>query len=222
MNPWRATAPLAWVVPLDIWTSLETVDELFRLVSLCMERHWPLLIVGNGTNTLYADAGVRGIVARVALDSYRIEERGDDTEALLVVDAGVSWPRLLNDLSAQGWGGLEYGPGIPGTLGGGVISNAGAHDSELGQALEWVEVLDSRGASLAQNGLSVPQTRRYTHDEIDFGYRHSRFRAGRDIQFDAQGYPIVPARGLIEPAEIIIRLGVRAVSHRPGALERGY
>jgi UDP-N-acetylmuramate dehydrogenase len=204
--------------PADIWVSLDTAEELIELVRLCAEERWPLLLVGNGTNTLYADAGVRGIVARIALDNYRIEETGDDS-ALLVADAGVSWPRLLNDLAARGWGGLEFGPGIPGTLGGGVISNAGAHNSELGEVLEWVEVLDARGASLAQNGVSIPLLRRYTHDEIGLGYRHSRFRTGRAIQFDAQGYPLVPARGLIEPAEIITRLGVRLHRADPAHLK---
>ncbi len=204
--------------PADIWVSLESSQELVELVRLCAEQQWLLLLVGNGTNTLYADAGVRGIVARIALDKYSIEDHGDGT-ALLLAEAGVSWPRLLNDLAAQGWGGLEFGPGIPGTLGGGVITNAGAHNSELGAVLEWVEVLDARGASLAQNGMSVPVLRQYLHNEIELSYRHSRFRAGREVQFDAQGYPIAPARGQIEPAEIITRLGVRLHRADPAQLK---
>src|SRR5229473_5954549 len=193
--------------PADIWISLESQDELIRIVRLCAERHWPLLIVGNGTNTLYAGAGVRGIVARMVLDDYSIEDHGDGT-ALLIAGAGVSWPRLLNELAPRGWGGLEFGPGIPGTLGGGVISNAGAHNSDLGEVLEWIEVLDARGASTTQDGVSVPIMRRYLHDEIDLSYRQSRFRNERRIGFDAQGYPIVPPRGLIEPSEIILQLGI--------------
>ena len=204
--------------PADVWVSLDSSQELIELVRLCAGQQWPLLLVGNGTNTLYADAGVRGIVARIALDEYEIEDHGDGT-ALLVAEAGVSWPRLLNDLAAKGWGGLEFGPGIPGTLGGGVITNAGAHNSELGAVLEWVEVLDARGASLAHDGVSVPILRRYLHNEIDLSYRHSRFRAGREVRFDAQGYPIAPSRGQIEPAEIITRLGVQLHRADPAALK---
>src|SRR5438093_13699532 len=59
------------------------------------EEHWSLLIVGNGTNLLYADAGVHGIVARVALNEYQIENRGEGT-ALLKAEAGVSWPLFLH------------------------------------------------------------------------------------------------------------------------------
>jgi len=203
--------------PADVWVSLDTSRELIDLVRMCIEEHLPLLLVGNGTNILFADAGVRGIVARIVLDNYTIEDQGDKT-ALLVAEAGVSWPRLLNELAPQGWGGLEFGPGIPGTLGGGVISNAGAHNSDLGEVLEWIEVLDARGALTTQDGISVPIIRRYLHDEIDLSYRHSRFRESRRIDFDEQGYPIVPPRGLIEPSEIILQLGIRLRKEAPEKL----
>lgn len=199
----------------DIWVSLDSAEELIGIVCLCVEQHWPLLAVGNGTNVLYADAGVRGIVARIAFNSYSIEDHNDDT-ALLVAGAGVSWPRLLNELAPLGWGGLEFGPGIPGTLGGGVISNAGAHHGNLGQVLEWVEVLDARSDPEGQP--TVPARRRYQHDELDLTYRHSRFRAQRRIQFDERGYPLVAPRGLIEPGEIIMQLGVRLHRENPQKL----
>jgi UDP-N-acetylmuramate dehydrogenase len=195
--------------PADVWVSLESKEELTGLVRLCAERHCPLLIAGNGTNVLYADAGVRGIVAHIALSSYRIEERGDGI-ALLLADAGVSWPRLLHELAPMGWGGLEFGVGIPGTLGGGVISNAGAHNDDLGHVLEWIEVLDARGCNTAgEDQLALPLVRRYSHDELDLGYRHSRFREQRQVRFDKQAHLIPAPRGMIEPAEIIMLLGMQ-------------
>ncbi len=204
--------------PADIWVSLDSRNDLIGLVSRCAEQHWPLLIVGNGTNVLYADEGVRGIVARIALSDYTIKDREDGT-ALLVADAGVSWPRLLNELAPLGWGGLEFGPGIPGTLGGGVISNAGAHNGDLSQVLEWVEVLDARSSFENADQYTVPLVRRYQHDELDLSYRHSRFRAGRRVQFDERGYPVAAPRGLIEPCEIIMQLGVRLHRDDPAKLK---
>ncbi len=195
--------------PADVWVSLEAKQELIDLVRLCAEGHYPLLIAGNGTNVLYADAGVRGMVAHIALSSYQIEDQGDGS-ALLLADAGVSWPRLLHELTPVGWGGLEFGVGIPGTLGGGVISNAGAHNDDLGQVLQWIEVLDARGCNAAgEDQLAVPVVRRYQHDELDLGYRHSRFREQRQVRFDERGQFILPPRGMIEPAEIIMLLGIR-------------
>jgi len=203
--------------PADIWVSLETPKELLDLVRLCMQDQWPLLLVGNGTNTLYADAGARGIVGRIALNNYEIGDYGDGT-ALMRAQAGVSWPRLLNELAALGWGGLEFGPGIPGTLGGGIISNAGAHNSQISEVLEWVEVLDARSGSEAEDEITVPNLRRYMRDELDLSYRHSRFRSERRVWFDEQGYPIVAAGGLIEPAEIIVQVGVRLHREDPEKL----
>jgi len=189
--------------PADVWVTLEQSEEVLDLVSQCMVHEWPLLLVGNGTNVLYADAGARGVVARLALNEYTIEERGDGS-ALLVAGAGVSWPRLLNELASLGWGGLEFGPGIPGTLGGGVISNAGAHFGNIGEVLEWVDVVDAR-----VNSEHAPVVRHYTHAELDMSYRHSRFRSQRGVAFDDEGQPVVAPRALIEPGEIITRLGVR-------------
>ncbi len=200
--------------PADIWISLETEEDLLGLVTLCAERRWPLLIAGNGTNVLYADAGVRGIVARIALNTYHVEDSGDGS-ALLVAGAGISWPRLLNELTSLGWGGLEFGPGIPGTLGGGVISNAGVHGHDIGEVLEWVDVVDARRCV---ERAVAPTVVRYPHMELDLTYRHSRFRAQRRIQFDEQGDPIAAPRQLIEPVEIIMQLGVRLHREDPRKL----
>src|SRR5262249_12545866 len=158
-----------------------------------------------GTNILFADNGVRGVVARIAINSYTIEDE-ENGHALLVAGAGVSWPRLLNELSAQGWGGMEFGPGIPGTLGGGVISNAGVHGHDLSEVLHGVDIVD---ALPCQEEAVVQKFARYVHDELDLAYRHSRFRAHRLVQFDQQGHPVAAPRKLIEPAEIIMQLGIR-------------
>src|SRR6266702_3782308 len=194
--------------PADVWISLETREELIGLVRLCVAQHWPLLIAGNSTNVLYADAGVRGIVARVALNTYSIEDHGDGT-ALLIADAGVSWPRLLHELAPVSWGGLAFGIGMRGTLGGAVISNAGAHNEELGEVLEWIEVLDARRSSEdGEDEISLPLMRRYLHDELDLSYRHSRFREQRRVRFDEQGHLIPARRHIIEPPEIVMVLAI--------------
>lgn len=192
--------------PADIWVTVDTDSALVELVTVCSQHRWPLLIAGNGTNVLYADAGVRGVVARIAINNYTLEEDSAHGIALLVVGAGVSWPRLLNELSVQGWGGLEFGPGIPGTLGGGVISNAGVHGHDIGEVLQWVDVVD---AQQCEEQSVAPELVRYRHEELDLTYRHSRFRTQRRVQFDEAGNPIAAMRKLIEPAEIIMRLGVR-------------
>ncbi len=192
--------------PADIWLTIDNQRDLTTLVHFCGEQQYPLLIVGNGTNTLFSDAGVRGIVAKVAISDYTIKPQ-DDERAILEVGAGISWPKLINDLTAQGWGGLEFGPGIPGTLGGGVVTNAGAHNGELGNVLEWIEVLDARGIGHEkETEVHPPIVRRYPRNELGLSYRHSRLRADRRVSFNEQGDPIAPVHALIEPEEIVLRL----------------
>jgi UDP-N-acetylmuramate dehydrogenase len=205
--------------PADVWVSLSTRSEVLGLVNMCAEQHWPLLIVGNGSNSLFSDAGVRGIVARMALSSYELEEVAPE-QALLVADAGVSWPRLVHELVRQGWGGLEFGVGIPGSLGGAIFSNAGAHNREIGEAVKWIEVLDARGADSESEEYSYPLLRRYQHDELALGYRESRFRVLRQVHYDKQGHLIAPPRHMIEPAEIVLQLGLRLHRVSPEQLQQ--
>ncbi len=204
--------------PADLWLSIETRQELSVVVSLCAQHDWPLLVVGAGSNILYADAGVRGIVARLAFHSYRIEELTDGS-ATVIAEAGVRWAHLLHDLVPLGWGGLEFGVGIPGTLGGGIVSNAGAQNQDLGQALEWIEVLDARGCNCAEQGqLTIPLERRYQRDEVDLGYRHSRFRVRRYTHVDESGQLVFPPKSLIEPSEIVLALGLHLSHQDPKVL----
>lgn len=192
----------------DFWISLERTQELQLLTSFCAEQHVSLLVIGNSTNMVFAERGVRGIVARMASRSYEIEAQADGS-ALLIADAGVSWPRLIHELAPLGWGGLEFGAGIPGTLGGSIITNAGAHNKDLGQILQWIEVLDARGSNVeGDDEFAAPLARRYNQSELDLDYRHSRFREQRSASFDANGHLIAPQRGLIEPAEIVLRLAL--------------
>ena len=203
--------------PADIWVTVGTKQELIQLVNMCAEEHWPLLVVGNGSNSLFADAGVRGIVARVGFSSYRIEQEGPES-ARLIADAGVGWPRLAYELTTQGWGGLSFGVGIPGTLGGALVSNAGAHNQEIGELVEWIEVLDARGADSEEEGFAPPLILRYQHDELDLSYRSSRLRARRLSSFDEAGQVQAALRRLIEPPEMVLQLELRLQRAEPGQL----
>lgn len=204
--------------PADVWLTIDSQNELIGLVSLCAEEHWPLLLIGNGSNIIFTDAGVRGIVAKVAVQGYQITEESDGT-ALLSVGSGSNWPRLAIELAQLGWGGLEFGIGIPGTLGAGLISNAGAHDRDMGNVLEWIEVLDARGSNLERDELSLPIVRRYMRDELDLRYRYSRLRAGHESIITEQGEILPVPYRLIEPAEIVTQLGLHLHREQPHLLE---
>ena len=206
--------------PADVWLTLETRRELNDLITLCGQQRWPLLLVGGGSNILYADAGVRGIVASIDLHQYSIEEQPDGS-GLLIAEPGVRWAQVLKELVPLGWGGLEFAIGIPGTLGAGIISNVGAHKQEVGQVLEWIEELDARDCNRDTKEPSVfPVTvlRRYHRDELDLRYRHSRFREQRLTHVDAHEQLVFPPHGFIEPAELVVTLALRLHRQDPAVL----
>ena len=118
-------------------------------------------VLGNGSNLLVADAGVSGLVLRVrrVLDTVRVE--GVRIEA----GAGALFPALANQAAAAGLAGIEFGAGIPGTLGGALVMNAGWHEHEIGNVVRDVDFLDADGA-----------LQRFERDACEFRYRGSRFR----------------------------------------------
>lgn len=198
--------------PADAWLAVDSEADLIDLVSMAARERWPLMLVGNGTNLLYTDAGVRGIVVQNALSKWELTDLDDDT-AQLVGGAGVNLPKLVNDLAGRGWAGLEWGAGVPGSLGGTVISNAGAHGASLSDTLQRVRVVDARDLE------SGPVVRDYALADLQMAYRDSRFRSRRRVEFDSQGRPLPPPRGLIEPAEIVTSVTCRLRRDAPEALK---
>ena len=204
----------------DIWLSIEQRQELHGLVSACAQEGWPLLVVGAGSNILYADAGVRGIVASMATHNYHLKDESEKS-ALVVAEAGVQWQSLLKDLFPLGWGGLEFALTIPGTLGAGIISNVGTRNQNLGKVLAWIEVLDARNCNSETNEpviFPVLAFIRYQHDELDLSYRHSRFRNRRLTCIDTEGKLVLPRRYLIDPVELVVTVALRVQRQDPTTL----
>ncbi|HEV2238437.1 MAG TPA: UDP-N-acetylmuramate dehydrogenase [Ktedonobacterales bacterium] len=187
--------------PADAWVTVASEVDAVALVTLAVARGYPLMVVGNGTNVLYADSGIRGIVLQMALDQWSVAPR-DDGGALLVAGAGVSLPKLVNDLAARGLTGLEWGAGVPGTIGGAIVSNAGAHSGDIAATIQSARVLSVRGASAhARGNVTVSDM---DLAALGLAYRHSRFRSHRRITFDDNGRPTVPSHGPIDPTEMIL------------------
>ena len=144
--------------PADYLTEPETEERLCALLRAAKERGVPILVMGNGSNLLVRDGGIRGLVIRLGRAYAGIET----IPGGLYAQSGA----LLSALSRQAQDmcltGLEFAQGIPGTVGGGAYMNAGAYGGELGKVIAWVRVWD--GESIRE----IPRT------EMEFSYRHSR------------------------------------------------
>jgi UDP-N-acetylmuramate dehydrogenase len=122
-----------------------------------------MLLLGRGSNLVIADAGFRGLVVQDRAEGARVE--GDR----YLADAGVPMARAATETQGAGLTGLEYGLAIPGTVGGAVWANAGAHGAETAAVLESATVLLADGTEAVLTG-----------PDLGFSYRHSRFKDNPD------------------------------------------
>lgn len=122
----------------------------------------PITILGAGSNVIAPDDGIRGIVLKLKNESAGIEFSGDGR---IVADSGVTLIDLARAAADRGLRGFEPIAGIPGTVGGAVFMNAGTKDGDTGSLLEEVEVITGTG-----------NKRRFSPDELSFGYRASAFQ----------------------------------------------
>jgi len=202
--------------PAGAWITITGEADLPRLVRLAQKHTWPLLLIGNGTNALFSDAGARGVVDRMNIEEWHLDAE-DERSALLVAGAGVSLPKLVNDLAARGLAGLEWGAGVPGTIGGAVVSNAGAHGACVADTIQSARVLFA-DAGEAREATAAASVRELLAAELELGYRRSRFRERREIAFDDLGRPTPPPRALLEPPRMIVGATFRLRRDDPDAI----
>ncbi|MGE5612949.1 MAG: UDP-N-acetylmuramate dehydrogenase [Bacillota bacterium] len=125
----------------DVFVKPRNIEGLVNVVNTCMEKRIPLFVMGNGTNLLVRDKGIRGVVMQVAenIGSYEVEGE------CIAAEAGISLSKLARIAMEHGLSGLEFAEGIPGTLGGAVAMNAGAYDGEMSMVVEASEYLSPDG-----------------------------------------------------------------------------
>ena len=133
-------------------TALVAIRALFR------QYHVSYSFIGNGSNLLVGDKGIRGVVIEMTDPMGNIEVDGTKITA----QAGAMLSKIANTAASNGLGGMEFAAGIPGSVGGAVVMNAGAYGGEMKDIIEKVYVLDENGAQLELD-----------RDALDLGYRHS-------------------------------------------------
>jgi UDP-N-acetylmuramate dehydrogenase len=153
--------------PAAVVATPTSVEAAAKVQAFLHETGAPVLIMGNGSNLLVADTGFDGVVLRVGNTLSGIELVGADR---LRVGAGTMWSRLLRFTMAGGWTGLEFGAGIPGTLGGAVATNAGTRGGETSGALVEAEVVTAEG-----------DVRTLRNSELGFRYRNCELPAGAAV-----------------------------------------
>ena len=144
--------------PADFFVTPKAKEEVRDVIRICKEAGMPYYIIGNGSNLLVSDAGYRGVIVQIYKEMNDVKVEGD----LVKAQAGA----LLSGIAAKALGaelsGFEFASGIPGTIGGACVMNAGAYGGEMKDVLEFVTVLTGEGKIIELG-----------RNELELGYRTS-------------------------------------------------
>jgi len=165
--------------PADLFATVHNVHELRAIVRFARSREIPLTLLGRGSDVVIADAGVRGLVVQNRAEGSRI----DETAATYTAESGVPMARAATETQKAGLSGLEFGLAIPGTVGGAVWANAGAHENDVAAVVDWADVLLADGTES-----------RFASTDMRLSYRDSRFKA-------PAGDVVLSASFHLEPAD---------------------
>lgn len=146
---------------VDALVEVSRLAEMQSLAKLVMDWQLPLLIIGRGSNMLVSDGGFRGLALKLTSDFNKVEFMKDR----VIAGAGVALPRLAKLAAQRGLSGLEFSFGIPGSVGGGLIMNAGAFGSSLSEVVAEIDLVAKSG-----------EVKKISKAEANFGYRKSGLR----------------------------------------------
>ncbi len=147
------------------------VKDLQMVVRWCIREGIPYFILGNGTNLLVRDGGIRGMVIALSRGFLRIEKlEGEGEDILVYGEAGESLGKLVEFCWKKGLSGLEFSAGIPGTIGGAIYMNAGAFGGEMKDVIDSLSLMDSRGNLIEKS-----------KEELVFLYRSANLPQGEIV-----------------------------------------
>lgn len=144
--------------PADLLVMPNSLDEIKAVIQSCIEAEIAYMVIGNGTNLLVSDKGIRGVVVKIADNYKQYSVQGNRMTA----SAGILLSTLAKLAMENGLGGFEFASGIPGTIGGAIVMNAGAYGGEMKDVVTAVTLIDESG-----------KISRICADDMKFAYRKS-------------------------------------------------
>ena len=155
--------------PAEIYIKITSIEELQKVLEFAKKENIKITILGNGSNVLVSDKGIKGIVIKTNLKDINIENKDSKNVEVTVNDA-VPIGFLAQKFLKEEITGFEELSGIPGTIGGAILMNAGAHGKEIKDIVTEVTAMDYNGKIF-----------NFTNEEAEFTYRHSKFSNGEYI-----------------------------------------
>jgi UDP-N-acetylmuramate dehydrogenase len=156
--------------PADILVLPRTLESLDAAAAWLYREGLPFVVLGRGSNVLIADRGIRGVVIKTGRGQEHVTYDGPRVRA----ECGVSVPHLSRKTAERGLAGLEFAAGIPGSVGGAVVMNAGAHGCSFADVLVSARVRTPRGLAT------------WSREELSLRYRHSRLQEEQGVVLDCE------------------------------------
>ena len=155
--------------PADILLIPSKAEQIIESIKICKDNNIPYFVIGNGSNLLVKDGGIRGVVIKLTgLTNLEVNEEE------IKADCGVMLKELSDKALENSLTGLEFACGIPGTVGGAVFMNAGAYDGEIKNVIKEAQVITSSGEIVT-----------LSKDELELGYRTSKVMRDNSIVINA-------------------------------------
>ena len=153
--------------PADYFIEVDTGSALAEVLIALRRHQLPVWLLGNGSNVLISDLGVRGAVIHLAGEFKKIEWREGGENIEVEVGAACAVTQLVRQAARKGYAGLEFAEGIPGTVGGALVMNAGAYGSEIEKVVERVDAIGADGHPVF-----------FARAQLTFSYRDSHLPSG--------------------------------------------
>ncbi len=141
-------------------------EEIYDIITYCMDKNIRYYVLGNGSNVLFSDDGFDGVIVEIFNNMSETKIENDTIYA----GAGVLLSKLAAAARDRGLKGMEFASGIPGTLGGGIVMNAGAYGGEMKDIVEYVDIMEQDG-----------HINKYSCEDMKFGYRTSIVNDGKIV-----------------------------------------
>ena len=160
--------------PAEFFIKILSIEELQKILEFAKKEKIKITILGNGSNILVSDKGIQGIVIKTNLKEITIKNK-EQNKVEITTDDAVPIGMLAQKLLKQEITGFEEISGIPGTIGGAILMNAGAHGKEMKDIITEITAIDYNG-----------QLHTFTNEQAEFTYRNSIFSSGKYIILQAK------------------------------------
>ena len=188
----------------------ESIDDLVEMASFLWEMETPFIVLGGGSNVLVSDAGVRGVVLLNKARQFEFDTRSEPPRVWAA--SGTNFGVVARQAAELGLAGLEWAAGIPGTVGGAVFGNAGAHSDDMSGSLIVAEILHRGYVDSNSTNGNLPRMKierqEWPQERFEFGYRTSLLKKRSGYEASAQDDRLVP-HDFEQPGDLVLAAWLR-------------